>query len=73
MSCEEGNVYDKHAVAVCKTDGVVFGHAPREMSRAFWVFLQHGGTGKSFFAPRSFTRNSFHMTALFSLKHAFDI
>ena len=49
LSCEEGNVYVKHAVAVRKSDGVVVGHAPREMSRVFWFFLQHGGTGKSFF------------------------
>ena len=52
LSSEEGNVYDKHAVAVDKADGIVVGHAPREMSRVFWFFLQHGGTGKSFFAPQ---------------------
>ena len=38
LSCEEGNVYYKHAVAVCKADGVVV-----EMSRVFWFFLQHRG------------------------------
>ena len=43
QSCEEGNVHDKHTVAVCKADSVVVGHAPREMSRVFWFFLQHGG------------------------------
>ena len=34
LSCEEGNVYDKHAVAVRKADGVVVGHAPREIDVA---------------------------------------
>ena len=58
LSCEEGNMCDKHAVAVRKAAGVVVGHAPREMSRAFWFFLQHRGTGKHFFfAPRL----KFHM------------
>ena len=76
LSCEEGNVnYDKHVVAVRnKADAVGVGNAHREMSRVFWFFLQHGGTGKSFPAPRrSFTRNSFRMTATFSLAHTFYI
>ena len=43
-SCEEGNVHDKHTVAVrTKADDVVAGHAPREMSHVFWFFIQHGG------------------------------
>ena len=28
LSCEEGNIYEKHPVAVRKADGVVVGHAP---------------------------------------------
>ena len=48
LSCEEGNVYDEHAFAVRKADGVIVGHALWEMSRVFWFFLQHEGTGKSF-------------------------
>ena len=34
LGCEEENIYDKHAVAVCKADGVVVGHAPREIDVA---------------------------------------
>ena len=49
LSCEEGNVYDTHAVAVREADSVVVGHVSREMSRVFQFFLQHEGTGKSFF------------------------
>ena len=49
LSYEEGNVYDKHAVAVCNADAVVVGHAPRKKLRVFWFFLQHRGRGKSFF------------------------
>ena len=59
QSCEKGNVYDKHAVAVHKADSVIVGHTPREMSRVFWFFLHQGGTGKKFFKHlgRGFTRN----------------
>ena len=39
LSCEEGSVYDKHAVAVRKADGVVVGQAPQEMSRVFCFFF----------------------------------
>ena len=53
LSCEEGNVYDKHVVAVrSKADAVAVGNASREMSRVFWFFLQHGGIGRSFLAAR---------------------
>ena len=59
LSCEEGNIYNKHVVVAVrnKADAVAAGNAPQEMSRAFWFFLQYGGTSKSFFLPRK----KFHM------------
>ncbi len=41
---ESGNMYDRCAVAVHKPGIGVIGHAPRECSRAFWRFLQQGGS-----------------------------
>ena len=43
ISREEGNAYDNCAVSVKKDSGTIVGHVPREMSRLFWHFLQHGG------------------------------
>ena len=40
---EEGNPHDRFAVAVAKSEEIV-GHTPREVSRAFYAFLSHGGT-----------------------------
>ncbi len=39
--CEEGNVYDRHAVAILK-DGEVVGHMPRTIARYSWYFLKRG-------------------------------
>ena len=39
---ENGNPKDDYAVAVVKDDMVV-GQVPRELSRIFWHFIQHGG------------------------------
>ena len=73
LSCEERNIYDKHAVAVrTKADAVAVGNAPREMSHVFWFFLQHRDVEAFLHLSRSFTCNSFHMTATSSLAHAFD-
>ena len=60
LSCEEGNVYDKHAVAVRKADCVVVGHPPREISRVFWFFSRNTEVRVKFFLhlSRSFTRNT---------------
>ena len=38
---EAGNVHNRHAVALLKA---VVGHVPREVSRIFWKYLDHGGT-----------------------------
>ena len=43
LSCEEDNEHDDHAICVRKANGIVVGHAPREISRTFWYFLRHGG------------------------------
>ena len=40
---EAGNVHDRRAVALLKSDGTVVGHVPREVSRIFWHYLGHGG------------------------------
>ena len=42
ISKEAGNTHDQRAVAVLKADCIV-GHVPREFSRVFWYFLNHGG------------------------------
>ena len=39
---ETNNRHDRHALAVFK-EGIIVGHVPREMSRIFWLFLQHDG------------------------------
>ena len=76
LSCKEGNVYDKHAVAVYKADGIVVGHnTPREIDVA--CLLVFPATRryryKLFYASTEVSRNSFYMTATFSLAHAFDV
>ena len=43
LSKEHCNAHDKHAVSVMKGDRVV-GHFPKELSRAVWHFLSHGGS-----------------------------
>ena len=40
---EAGNAHDAYAVAIIK-DTTMVGHAPREVSRMFYFFLQHGGS-----------------------------
>ena len=40
---EDGNSSDRHAVSVMK-DSIIVGHVPRELSRAYWYFIRHGGT-----------------------------
>ena len=40
---EESNPHDRFAVAVVKGEEIV-GHVAREVSRAFYAFLSHGGT-----------------------------
>ena len=40
---EDENSHDRHAVSVMKCDAIV-GHVPRELSRAYWYFIRHGGT-----------------------------
>ena len=40
---EDENSHDRHAVSVMKGDAIV-GHVPRELSRAYWYFIRHGGT-----------------------------
>ena len=39
---EEGNKHDRFAVSVTK-DGLIVGHAPRELSKLFTHFLNHEG------------------------------
>ena len=39
----EGNGHDRHAVSVMKVDSDIVGHIPRELSRAYWYFIRHGG------------------------------
>ena len=43
VSQEPGNIHDRQAVALLKADRTVVGHVPREFSRVFWHFLNHGG------------------------------
>ena len=43
VSQEAGNSHDRRAVALLKADRSVVGHVPRELSRLFWHFLNHGG------------------------------
>ena len=40
---EDENSHDRHAVSVMK-GGAIVGHIPRELSRAYWYFIRHGGT-----------------------------
>ena len=86
LSYEEGNVYDKHAVAasrgdsavasaVSRGDSAVARHPLREISHVFWFSCHNTEVPVKaiLHLSRSFTCNSFHMTATFSLAHAFDI
>ena len=43
LSADTGNELDACAVGVFK-ESVLVGHAPREVSRIFYYFLQHGGS-----------------------------
>ena len=43
LSADAGNEHDAYAVGVYK-ESVVVGNAPREVSRLFSYFLQHGGS-----------------------------
>ena len=40
---EARNPHDRNAVALLKADGTVVGHVPREYSKVFWHFINHGG------------------------------
>lgn len=47
LATENGNLFDRHAVAVIK-DGEVVGHMPHELARFSWFFLKRdGGTIKA--------------------------
>lgn len=47
LATENGNLFDRHAVAVIK-DGEVVGHMPHELARLSWFFLKRdGGTIKA--------------------------
>ena len=43
LSADAGNEHDAYAVGVSK-ESVLVGHAPREVSRIFYYFLQHDGS-----------------------------
>ena len=42
LKTEDGNLHDKHAVAVIK-DRQIVDHVPRSISKVSWFFLKHGG------------------------------
>lgn len=42
VDVERGNIHDRYAVSVLK-EGTVVGHAPRELSRYLWFFIDNGG------------------------------
>ena len=39
---EEGNLFDRHAIAVLK-NGEIVGHMPRTITRFSWFFVKRGG------------------------------
>jgi hypothetical protein len=41
---EFGNLHEACSVALIKDGELVVGHVPRENSRVFWYFIDHGGT-----------------------------
>ena len=43
LDADDGNDHDAYAVGIFK-DSTLVGHAPREVSRIFYYFLQHGGS-----------------------------
>ena len=43
LGADDGSEHDAYAVGIFK-DSAVVGHAPREVSRIFYYFLQHGGS-----------------------------
>ena len=43
LQVDAENEHDAYAVGIVK-DSAVVGHAPREVSRIFYYFLQHGGS-----------------------------
>ena len=43
LKVDAENEHDAYAVGIVK-DSAVVGHAPREVSRIFYYFLQHGGS-----------------------------
>ena len=40
---EDGNEYNRYVVGVQK-DGKIIGHAPKEITRIFYYFMQQNGT-----------------------------
>lgn len=43
LQAEEGNVHDRHAVAVLRNNETV-GHMPRDLLPVSWFFIKRGGS-----------------------------
>ena len=77
LSCEEGNVYDKHVVAVHYIIKLMLLLLEMRLERCHvssgFTYNMEVPVKTFLYLGRSFTCNSFHMTATFSLAHAFNI